>query len=150
MLESAAACAKDSNQIERAIELFKSAAHNFQEHGDQNSASTTYSKAGGVLLSIGKHFESVEMYLETVDIICLEGKPKEAKQPLEKALSVAVKGHLFDKVTEILERQKALFAEISTQPHNINKTILMQIVIELHLGDLVSAERIFEAQSMLV
>ncbi|EGD74116.1 hypothetical protein PTSG_06126 [Salpingoeca rosetta] len=141
-LESAASCAKDMKDPKLSIELIKESAQNYRLTGKNLSACSVLEKAAQQCEQQKDFTDAMELYKDIVELFEEEGKQRQSKRPLERAIACAVKAQDYQAASQLLERQSKLLLETATIAFAYQSG-LSQVVVALHTGDFVKADRVF-------
>eukprot|EP01119_Soliformovum_irregulare_P004967 TRINITY_DN1620_c0_g1_i2.p1 TRINITY_DN1620_c0_g1~~TRINITY_DN1620_c0_g1_i2.p1 ORF type:complete len:353 (+),score=97.28 TRINITY_DN1620_c0_g1_i2:33-1061(+) len=141
-LEAAAMCAKELKEPEETVFLFEEAAGFYRQHQNPEKASEMYIRAAKVAEEYDAD-KCAQLAVQACDTLEEDGKEKFSGQTFKDAIGLLLKANKMDLVVDLLKRQAAIY-DRNANPHDLHKTYLCLVIMYLHLGDAVAADRAFQ------
>ncbi|KAJ8041982.1 Gamma-soluble NSF attachment protein [Holothuria leucospilota] len=82
---------------------------------------------------------AISLYLEAVDVVMIEDRPRQAVQSMAAAARLLVRQRQYDKAVEIIEKERDLHFESQ------NWAVLFLVLVHLARSDQVAAEKVLHA-----
>lgn len=141
--EQAALLMKEQKQFEDAVHLMQIAAKLFREHGTPDTAAITLEKTAKFMETVNVEV-AISLYLEAVDVVMIEDRPRQAVQSMAAAARLLVRQRQYDKAVEIIEKERDLHFE-SQNWSAIHRAVLFLVLVHLARSDQVAAEKVLHA-----
>lgn len=141
--EQAAMLLKEQKEFEEAVHFMRIAAKLFREHGTPDTAALTLEKTAKFIEPENVEV-AISLYLEAVDVVMVEDRPRQAVQSMAAAARLNVRQKQFDTAIELLQKERDLHFETENWS-SIHRAVLLMVLVHLARSDEVAADKVVSA-----
>ncbi|EDO36713.1 predicted protein [Nematostella vectensis] len=142
-LEQAATVLKEMKRVDEAVDLIEKAGFYYRESGSADTAAMALIRGAKMCDSLEQPEKAIELFLNAGDLNIAEDKIREAIEPITSAARLQLKSKKLAEGIETYKKILDLFQQIENL-QMMYKTVLSLIVVYLHEGDYVAADRCFK------
>ncbi|PIK40013.1 putative gamma-soluble NSF attachment protein [Apostichopus japonicus] len=141
--EQAAMLLKEQKEFEEAVHFMKLAAKLYRENGTPDTAALTLEKTAKFVEAVNMD-AAIDLYLEAVDVVMIEDRPRQAAQSMAAAARLLVRQKKYDKAIETIQKERDLYFEAENWS-SIHRAVLLMVLVHLARSDEVAADKVVHA-----
>ncbi|GAM18578.1 hypothetical protein SAMD00019534_017530 [Acytostelium subglobosum LB1] len=141
-IESASAMAKETGNIQETTDLLIEASKLYRTNGNSYAAADAMAKAAKMLEDTDLK-RAIELLNDCCELFELDDKEHYSGDTFKSTISLLLKHKMYAETVDLLLVQNRVFVKLS-QTHDLHKSCLGAIVINLAMDDVISAKRRYE------